>query len=68
MPWEKLLDNIRQGKIPITEIGKNGVPGYAVRMPYFELMQLVAALAAGYMANYNKVRSLRNLVRKEMEG
>lgn len=68
MPWEKLLDNIRHGKIPISEIGENGVPGYAVGMPYFELMQLVAALTKGYMVNYNKIRSLRNMVKRGTEG
>lgn len=67
MPWEKLLDNIRQGKIAIGEISDNGLPSYAVGMPYFELMQLVAALTKGYMANYNKIRSLRNMVKRETE-
>lgn len=65
MVWEKLLDNIRSGKIPISDIGEKGVPSYANGMPYYELMQLLAAVVAGYMVNYNKIRSLRHLVRRE---
>lgn len=67
MVWEKLLDNIRAGKVPISDIGENGVPSYANGMPYYELMQLLAAVVAGYMINYNKLRSLRNMVKKTEE-
>ena len=67
MAWEKLLDNIRQGKIPLSDIGENGVPAFANGMPYYELMQLLAAVCRGYMVNYNKIRSLRNMVKRETE-
>lgn len=67
MAWERLLDNIRHGKIAIADLAENGVPTFAVGMPHYELMQLLAALVSGYMVNYNKIRSLRNMVRRETE-
>lgn len=67
MTWTKLLDTIRSGKAPI-EVGENGLPAYVTGMPYYELMELIAALTAGYMRNYNIAKNLRNYIKKEMEG
>lgn len=67
MPWERLLDNIREGKIQICDIGENGVPRLMTGAPHYELMQFVAAVVSGYNRNYLKIKSLKNMVRKETE-
>ena len=66
MLWETKLDRIREGDVPL-EIGESGLPRDFINAPYYEQKEFVKALAAGYMRNYNKVRSLRNAVKKEME-
>lgn len=63
--WEKILDQIRQGNVPV-DIGNNGLPELMRNAPYFEQMQFTAALAAGYMRNYNRVCSLRNAVNSKI--
>lgn len=67
MPWERLLANIRDGKIPIGDLADNGIPYTINRAPYYELMQFVAALVCGYNRNFMKIKSLKNMVKKEME-
>lgn len=54
----KMLDLIRDGQIPIV-IRADGLPDIVAGEPYYELMQAVRALAAGYMRlfNDNKVKT-----------
>ena len=68
MPWEALLDKIRQGEIQIADLTEGGVPRMAANAPHYELMQFVAALVAGYNRNFSKIKSLRNFVKTIQEG
>lgn len=54
----KLLDLVRSGQVPIV-IREDGIPEIAAGEPYYELVQAVRALAAGYMwlFNDNKVKT-----------
>ena len=61
--WESLLDGIRDGREPITDIASNGLPRCVVGAPYYELNQFVAALTAGYMRNWKLLNSLRHHIK-----
>ena len=67
MPWEAYLDNIRQGKIPVSNIGENGFPAMMSGAPFPVLLQFLAALVHGYNLNYLKIQKLRHFVKKEKE-
>lgn len=61
--WEKMLDNIRSGetKIAVTE---SGIPEIAVNAPIYELLQLLAAITAGYNRNVRRITALRIIAKK----
>jgi hypothetical protein len=61
--WEKMLDNIRSGetKIAVTE---SGIPEIAVNAPIYELLQLLAAITAGYNRNAKRIQALRAIAKK----
>jgi hypothetical protein len=60
--WEKMLDNIRSGetKIAVTE---SGIPEIAVNAPIYELLQLLAAITAGYNRNVRRIDALRAIAK-----
>lgn len=64
--WEKILDIIRNGETPI-ETSESGIPQIAVNAPVFELLQLLAALTAGYNKNVRRIRALRELAGKPFD-
>lgn len=64
--WEKILDLIRNGETPI-ETSESGIPQIAVNAPVFELLQLLAALTAGYNRNVKRIKALRELAGKPFE-
>jgi hypothetical protein len=64
--WEKILDIIRNGETPI-ETSESGIPQIAVNAPVFELLQLLAALTAGYNRNVRRIKALRELAKKPFE-
>jgi hypothetical protein len=64
--WEKILDLIRNGETPI-ETAESGIPQIAVNAPVFELLQLLAALTAGYNRNVRRIKALRELAKKPFE-
>lgn len=61
--WEKMLDNIRSGetKIAVTD---SGIPEIAVNAPIYELLQLLAAITAGYNRNVRRIEALRTIAKK----
>lgn len=61
--WQKILDLIRNGETPI-ETAESGIPQIAVNAPVFELLQLLAALTAGYNKNVRRIKALRELAGK----
>ena len=63
MNSEKLLDLLREGKIPLS-LNESGMPSYAASAPIYELMQFVKALSAGYMRLYSRVQIMEKC-RKE---
>ena len=67
MPWEALLDNIRQGTVLIADLNESGIPHLMAGAPHYELMQFVAAVVSGYNRNYTKLKSLKNMVKRETE-
>ena len=60
--WQKILDLIRNGETPI-ETSESGIPQIAVNAPVFELLQLLAAVTAGYNKNVRRIKALRELVK-----
>lgn len=60
--WEEMLDNIRSGetKIAVTDIG---IPEIAVNAPIYELIQLLAAITAGYNRNAKRIQALRAIAK-----
>lgn len=61
--WQKNLDLIRNGETPI-ETSESGIPQLATNAPVFEMLQLLAALAAGYNRNVRRIKALRELAGK----
>lgn len=61
--WERLLDGIRSGDtiIPTSE---GGIPQIAVDAPVYELLQLLAAMTAGYNRNVKRINALRAIAKK----
>lgn len=49
MTWQDVLTAIREGKTSI-RAAPNGVPLVAINAPFYELMELMAALTTGYNA------------------
>lgn len=49
MTWQDILTAIREGKTSIPA-APNGVPLVAINAPFYELMELMAALTTGYNA------------------
>lgn len=66
MLWEAKLDRIREGDTAI-EVAESGIPREMCGAPYYEQMQFVAALVAGYNRNYRTLKLLRKTVKHEME-
>lgn len=64
--WQKILDLIRNGETPI-ETAESGIPQIAVNAPVFELLQLLAALTAGYNKNVRRIKALRELAGKPFD-
>lgn len=64
--WQKILDLIRNGETPI-ETAESGIPMIAVNAPVFELLQLLAALTAGYNKNVRRIKALRELAGKPFD-
>lgn len=64
--WEKILDLIRNGDTPI-ETSESGIPRVAANAPVFELLQLLAALTAGYNRNVRRIKALRELAGKPFD-
>lgn len=60
--WEKMLDNIRSGeaKIAVTDIG---IPEIAVDASIYKLLQLLAAITAGYNRNAKRIEALRAIAK-----
>lgn len=66
MTWEKHLDIIRSGNTVIPT-AQSGIPKIAVNAPHGELIQLMAALTAGYNRNAERIKSLRELAKPMIE-
>lgn len=64
--WEKILDEIRNGESEIAS-SESGIPQIAVNAPVFELLQLLAAITAGYNRNVRRIKMLRELAKKPFE-
>lgn len=61
--WEKILDEIRNGELEIAS-SESGIPQIAVNAPIFELLQLLAAITAGYNRNVRRIKALRTIAKK----
>lgn len=61
--WEKMLDEIRNGELEIAS-SESGIPQIAVNAPIFELLQLLAAITAGYNRNVRRIKALRTIAKK----
>lgn len=64
--WEKILDEIRNGESEIAS-SESGIPQIAVNAPVFELLQLLAAITAGYNRNAKRIKTLRELAKKPFD-
>lgn len=65
MNSEKLLDLLREGKVPLS-FNDSGMPSYAASAPIYELMQFVKALAMGYMRLYNRLQIMEKCRKSDM--
>ena len=61
--WEKILDEIRNGESEIAS-SESGIPQIAANAPVFELLQLLAAITAGYNRNVRRIKALRSIAKK----
>lgn len=61
--WKKILDEIRNGELEIAS-SESGIPQIAVNAPVFELLQLLAAITAGYNRNVRRIKALRTIAKK----
>lgn len=58
--WEKTLDAIRRGSIPV-DIGS-----LTADVGVYELRELLQAVSDGYNKNLSRLNSLRNYINKEL--
>ncbi len=64
--WEKLLDEIRNGDTAIPT-ATNGIPQMALDAPVYELLQLMAAMTAGYNRNVRRINALRAIAKPMLD-
>lgn len=60
--WEETLDNIRHASEPIL-ISDDGMPRVAAGAQYFEIAELLKALAEGYNRSFSKAAAFRKACR-----
>ena len=67
---QELMQSVRDAKIPLA-VGSAGIPTAIAEEPYFERMEFLAALAAGYnlaLQQLNITRQLLQAAGKKEEG
>ena len=67
---QELMQSVRDAKIPLA-VGSTGMPAAIAEEPYFERMEFLAALTAGYnlaLQQLNITRQLIQAVGKKEEG